>query len=508
MPTTTEPNQLTEANAQLPRGRQASPMRAMLVVAIALVLAIAAVATNEIFSSHDTTYTNSRREIETVNLALANQTEQLFQAVELAVNGARNELQRLSGKERSDRTFIHRLLAAHVAAVPAVTNMGFIDAEGWLVAHSSAAAQPPSRFDDRPYFQTLRDETHDRLIIEEPSIGRISNKRLIFVVRRVADAQGNFLGVVIASIDTPWLVGMLRALTGFEGGTAAIFRADARLLARYPEVEGAYGRSYADLLLFTEHATKSPAGTYKAINTIDGKERFVSYRVLERYPIVVDVSVDESVLVGRWRASALRVGGSALIAAALVVMLFAVIYRQLHQLETQAQALRKQAHTDSLTGLPNRSLFEDRLERALAAAARKKRQVAVLFIDLDKFKEVNDTLGHAAGDLLLQQTATRFSACLREMDTVSRLGGDEFTVLLPELETTADAEAVAQKIIDAVGLPFNLAGKIVNITCSIGIAQFPDDADEASSLVRHADFAMYSAKQDGHNCFRRYSPSS
>ena len=166
MPTTTEPNQLTEANAPLPRGRQVSPMRAMLVVAIALVLAIAAVATNEIFSSHDTTYANSRREIETVNLALANQTEQLFQAVELAVNGARNELQRLSGKERSDRTFIHRLLAAHVAAVPAVTNMGFIDAEGWLVAHSSAAAQPPSRFDDRPYFQTLRDETHDRLIIE------------------------------------------------------------------------------------------------------------------------------------------------------------------------------------------------------------------------------------------------------------------------------------------------------------------------------------------------------
>lgn len=483
-------------------------MRAMLAVAVALVLAIVAVATNEILSSHDTTYANSRREIETVNLALAHQTEQLFQAVELALNGTRSELQRLSPGERSDRIFIHRLLAAHVAAVPAVTNMGFIDARGWLVAHSSVSVQPEARFDDRHYFQTLRDQAHDNLIIEEPAIGRISKKRLIFVARRIADANGLFQGVIVATVDTQWLVGMLRALTGFEGGTAAIFRSDARLLARHPELESAYGRSYGDLLLFAEHVPKSPVGTYKTLSSIDGKEHFVSYRVLERYPVVVSVSIDESVLVGRWRASALRVGSSALIAVVLVVMLFAVIYRQLHQLEAQARALRKQAHTDSLTGLPNRTLFEDRLERALAAATRKKRKVAVLFIDLDKFKEVNDTLGHAAGDLLLQECTTRFLGCLREMDTVSRLGGDEFTVLLPELETAAEAEAVAQKIVEAVAQPFAIGSDYVSVTCSIGIAQFPDDADEASSLVRHADFAMYSAKQDGHNCFRRYSPNS
>ena len=493
--------------AATPDGKRISLTRVLLAVATLLVAAIVVVASNEILAGRENSYANSRREIETINLALAHQTEQLFQAVDLALNGTRTELLRLRPDERRNQEHVHRLLAAHVAAVPAVTNMGFIDGDGWLVAHSSVSELPRSRFDDRGYFTALRDQATDRLIIEEPSLGRVSHKRLVFVVRRVADAKGAFLGVVVASIDTQWLIGMLQALVTFKGGTAAIFRSDARLLARFPEVENAYGRSYSDNILFREHAGKSPAGTYNTVSPIDHKERFVSYRVLERYPIVVNVSIDESILIGRWRSSALRVGGSALIAVILVVSLFLVIHRQLRQLEQQARILRKQAHTDSLTGLPNRILFEDRLERALVAAMRKERQLAVLFIDLDKFKEVNDRLGHGTGDVLLQQTATRLLGCLREMDTVSRLGGDEFTVLLPELESAADAEAVARKIVEAIDLPFNIDGQIIAVTSSVGIAIFPDDADESNSLVRHADFAMYTAKQAGHNCFRRYEAS-
>lgn len=499
--------QALEENGTTQHSRRITSTRAMLMVAIALVTTIGAVAMNEIVSNRDSTYANSRREIETVNLALAHQTEQLFQAVELALNGTRTELQRLSASERSDSALIHRLLAAHVAAVPAVTNMGFIDAEGWLVAHSWVSIPPSARFDDRAYFQTLRDQPVDRLVIEEPTLGRISNKQLTFVVRRVTDIRGSFRGVVVASVETQWLVGMLRSLVTFEGGAAAIFRSDARLLAHYPHLASAYGRSYSHLEVFRELAAKSPAGTFRVVGTIDGKQRFVSYRALERYPLLVSVSVDEAVLLSRWRTSAFRIGGGALIAMLLVISLFIVIQRQLRQLETQARVLRRQAHTDSLTGLPNRSLFEDRLERALAAAARKERQLAVLFIDLDKFKEVNDTFGHATGDALLQQTATRLSGCLREMDTVSRLGGDEFTVLLPELADTADADAVAQKIVDAIGQPFAIGGKTIAVTCSVGIALYPDGAEEASTLVRHADFAMYTAKQAGHNCFRRYRES-
>lgn len=500
--------QTAPASGTLQRARRISPTRMTLAIAIVLVTTILAVAGNEIMSSRDTTYANSRREIETVNLALAHQTEQLFQTLDLALNSTRTELQHLSRETRSDTTFVQRLLAAHVAAVPAVTNMGFIGADGMLVGHSSVTTPANRRFEDRSYFQALRDEPLDRLIIEEPLVGRVSNLRLIFVARRVTDAKGNFLGVVVASVDTQWVIGMLRSLITFEGGSAVLFRNDARLLARFPELESAYGRSFDNTSLFRERLAKSPTGIFKTTSVIDNKDRFVSYRRLERYPLVVNVSVDETVLIGRWRSSALRIGGSAFFGSLLVAALFLVIHRQLRQLETQARALRKQAHTDPLTGLPNRLLFEDRLERALAAASRKERQLAVLFIDLDKFKEVNDNLGHAAGDIVLQQAASRLSECLREMDTVSRLGGDEFTVLLPEMEDAIDADAVAQKIVDAIAQPFDIGGKSVTVTCSVGIALYPDGADDAGTLVRHADFAMYTAKQAGHNCFRRYQASA
>lgn len=486
-------------------GRLARMMRTL---ATGLVLMIFAVAGNEILSGREDTYANARREIETVNLALAHQSEQLLLAVDLAIDATRGELQRLDAAARSNGQLVHRLLAAHVAAVPAVTNMGFINAEGWLIAHSAVSAPPGSRFDDRHYFRVLSEQTTDQLIIDEPTIGRISNKRLVFVARRVADPEGRFLGVVVASIETRWLSGMLRSLVTFDGGTAAIFRSDAQLLARFPEAPEAWNLSFERTQLFDHHAKVSPSGSFRSVSPIDGRERIISYRVLDRYPILVDVSVDESRLLSRWRASTLRIGASALIAAFLVIALFVIIRRQLRQLEVQSRALRRQVHTDSLTGLPNRLLFEDRLERALAAALRKERPLAVLFIDLDKFKEVNDSLGHAAGDTLLQETAVRLAACMRDMDTVSRLGGDEFTVLLPEMDNAADAEKVAQKIVRAIALPFNICGRAITVTCSVGIAVFPDDADDAGTLVRHADFAMYTAKQAGHNCFRRYRPSA
>jgi diguanylate cyclase (GGDEF)-like protein len=497
-----------QSNGAASRTRRFSPTRITLVIAIVLVTAILSVAIREIVSSRDDTYANSRREMEMVNLALANQTEQLFLTLELALNSTRAELQHISTEKRSDPSFVQRLLAAHVAAVPAVTNMGFIDAKGLLVAHSSVTSPGNRRLEDRSYFQTLRDQSQDQLIIEEPFVGRVSNKRLIFVARRVTDANGAFLGVVVASVDTQWIIDMLRSLVTFEGGTSAVFRSDARLLARFPDVENAYGRSFSNIRLFREQIPGSPSGIFKDTSTIDGKDRFISYRTLERYPLVVNVSIEERILLGHWRRSALRIGGSALIGSLLVLALFLVIHHQLQQLEAQARALRKQAHTDTLTGLPNRLLFEDRLERALAAASRKERQLAVLFIDLDKFKEVNDTLGHAAGDLLLQETARRLSTCLREMDTVSRLGGDEFTILLPEMENATDADAVAQKIVETIAHPFDINGRAVTVTCSVGIALYPNGADDAGTLVRHADFAMYTAKQAGHNCFRRYQASA
>lgn len=168
--------------------------------------------------------------------------------------------------------------------------------------------------------------------------------------------------------------------------------------------------------------------------------------------------------------------------------------------------LNYQAHFDSLTGLPNRILFEDRLDHSLAVAHRHQQKLAVLFVDLDRFKVINDTLGHHTGDLVLQEVARRLQDCVRHSDTVARLGGDEFTLVLTEIKDIFNAERVAQKLIDALEPPILLPDQSLHITPSIGISLFPDDGETAQQLLSNADRAMYRAKLQGKNNFQFFAP--
>jgi diguanylate cyclase (GGDEF)-like protein/PAS domain S-box-containing protein len=163
------------------------------------------------------------------------------------------------------------------------------------------------------------------------------------------------------------------------------------------------------------------------------------------------------------------------------------------------------AQFDALTGLPNRSLFQDRLVQAMATAKRNGWSMAVLFIDLDRFKLVNDTLGHAAGDRLLKEAAERLRGCIRASDTVGRLGGDEFAAILSELGKPSDAGVVAQKIIDVFKRAFDLEGKETYVSASVGITLYPADSDDADALVVNADAAMYRAKQQGRNNYQYFT---
>ena len=169
----------------------------------------------------------------------------------------------------------------------------------------------------------------------------------------------------------------------------------------------------------------------------------------------------------------------------------AIEHRQL------ADALAWQAHHDALTGLPNRQLFQDRLRQALAQARRNDRQVAVIYADVDRFKQINDTLGHATGDALLRQIAARLGACVRSSDTLARLGGDEFTLVLTDLHEPADAMRVASAAIEAMREPFQVEGRELFASLSLGISLFPDDAGSGEALMVNADVAMYRAKDLG-----------
>jgi diguanylate cyclase (GGDEF)-like protein/PAS domain S-box-containing protein len=169
--------------------------------------------------------------------------------------------------------------------------------------------------------------------------------------------------------------------------------------------------------------------------------------------------------------------------------------------------LAYQACHDALTGLPNRALFVDRLELAIVQARRNGKPFAVIFVDLDRFKLINDTFGHLKGDEVLEQVADRLKAALRESDTLARLGGDEFIIVLPNLRGPEDAGLVANKIVEDMTRPFMLDGRDMLLSSSLGIAMFPDDGDDSETLMRHSDIAMYDVKAKGKNGFAFFTQS-
>ena len=175
---------------------------------------------------------------------------------------------------------------------------------------------------------------------------------------------------------------------------------------------------------------------------------------------------------------------------------------ELEEAKARAQHL---ADHDALTGLPNRRLLEDRLRQALALSHRNRKQTAVMFIDLDRFKPINDSLGHAVGDVLLREVSQRLVNQLREGDTICRIGGDEFVVVLPEVKRSSDVAQVAQKVIEQVSYPVTIEERELAVTCSVGIAVFPDDGRDAETLIRNADAAMYHAKELGRASYQFFT---
>jgi diguanylate cyclase (GGDEF)-like protein/PAS domain S-box-containing protein len=184
-----------------------------------------------------------------------------------------------------------------------------------------------------------------------------------------------------------------------------------------------------------------------------------------------------------------------------------IVFRDVSVARAMAQQITHSAEHDFLTGLPNRMLLNDRISQAIASARRHTKQVAVLFLDLDGFKHINDSLGHPIGDKLLQSVATRLAAFVRGADTVSRQGGDEFVVLLPDLKHPEDAAVMAGRILRDVAKPHLIDQYELHVTTSIGVSVFPDDGADAETLIKNADTAMYQAKENGRQSFQFFMPA-
>ena len=240
---------------------------------------------------------------------------------------------------------------------------------------------------------------------------------------------------------------------------------------------------------------------------MDGFQVMESLALLEQdgYLPVLVITVEPEHKLRALKAGAKDFVSKPLDRAEVLTRVYNMLEVRLLYAETRSLALKMQhqAQHDFLTGLPNSALLADRMAQAVALARRNRKQFAVLYMDLDHFKNINDTLGHDAGDELLRSVALRLKACVRGSDTVSRKGGDEFVLLLSEITHPDDAARSADKILAAVTAAHRLAGTELIVTASIGISIYPRDGAEADSLIKSADAAMYQAKQGGrnHHCF-------
>ena len=181
------------------------------------------------------------------------------------------------------------------------------------------------------------------------------------------------------------------------------------------------------------------------------------------------------------------------------------IFNDVSSLKEYEARLLYLAHHDALTQLANRTLFEERVNNAIPRARRNSTLVALLFLDLDRFKNINDAVGHADGDILLQAVAARLTETVREIDLVARFGGDEFAVMLDELNGAQDAATVAQKLLDAMARPFHIGDREFHVSASIGISCYPTDGGDISALLKNADTAMYGAKNRGRNAYQFFA---
>jgi diguanylate cyclase (GGDEF)-like protein len=376
----------------------------------------------------------------------------------------------------------------------------------------STRSTAPGDISAEDYFRAPR--AADALFIGQPHRGPADGATLRFS-RRLNASDGSFDGVVIVGVDASYFVSGYDSAKLGQRGVLGIVGADGLVrIRRSGEAEFAGDRiDYAGLLAASQETEADPP---VSISSFDGLRRWTSARELFGFPLAiwVGLSVEEQLAAAHratcsyyWRAA---LGSLAVIILAMVLgrMSWQLAQGRIRESETKlahARRVEYMAYHDGLTGLPNRSMFSKLLSQSLTAAHRYRRRLGVAFLDLDRFKQINDTLGHEAGDQLLQEVAQRLRTCLRDSDTVARLGGDEFVVLLPQIDEFGDAAVVAEKILAAIARPFTLIGHEFRVTTSIGISVFPRDGLDEQTLTKNADVAMYKAKASGKNTFQFYS---
>jgi diguanylate cyclase (GGDEF)-like protein len=365
------------------------------------------------------------------------------------------------------------------------------DKTGLLTGSNLGMPPTPTDLSDREHFRVHAESSRDELFISKPVLGRVSGKWSIQLSRRLNAADGSFAGVVILSIDPSYLASFYESIDISKDGMVFLVGLDGIVRARVAGGDQTIGQSLATSTLFTR-LSKSNSGSFLAGGQMDGIARLASYRLVKGYPLVVVVGLSRAEVFANVEYRRMLY----FLMAGFVSIL--VLVFNVHILRHQVR-LWTSANIDSLTDLPNRKRFHRVVNEIISDAQNGVESFSLLLLDLDNFKQVNDTLGHEAGDLVLRTAAERIKRMSRNAELVARLGGDEFALLVRSATPQRDIALMAQRVMRALRRKMDYRGHSIKINATMGIAYFPDHGATWSDIFRAADLALYRAKQAGRN---------
>jgi len=415
----------------------------------------------------------------------------LFLNVELAT------LQLIDDYEQDPGAGFDQKVAQITRQLPAgaVLQVGVIGADGYL-EYSSLGLKDKVDLGDREHFSAHLDPRQEPFFISRPILGRVSGQWSIqfsHPIRR----DGQFKGVMVLSVSPDYLKQALTKLTLASDDLISIYRLDGALLARNQNLGDLLGQPADRHQPFVGQGLRR-TGNFTGISKLDGVERLFQWQRLSEYPVTVVLGLSQPTVLKPIERAIAEDHWQALIATLMLWSSAAFAILLLRHLQVHVQkrlAIEHMALHDQLTGLHNRHALLEHLGQLLGAKGRKRTRFGLLFLDLDGFKPVNDRYGHATGDAVLKAVAGRINSCVRQEDFAARIGGDEFVVVLQDIEQHDAVMNMAQRIQSSMAQPLMIDGRQIRVGASIGMSSYPADGATADALLATADQMMYDIKR-------------
>jgi diguanylate cyclase (GGDEF)-like protein len=488
--------------------------RVVLVVSIVFACLIAVAAGGTVWLSRDRAIVHWRETTANYALMLSKFTEQTVNSGYLALDnvvdhiGARRIVDAATLRDQMSTRAVYHMLQDSVESLPQINLAAVVGDDGKVIAHSRSYPTPAIDFSDRDFFVAQKDDAAPDNMVSRPEFNAGNGGWTFYLSRRLLGRDGAFIGEVMLGISSHFYANFFGDMKLGPGITLVLLRSDLVQLARYPESPAmAETPAEGDVSAILAGGGGEP----RFLSGPDGETRLGAARKVDSFPLVVGVIVSKDRVLGAWRKTATAISLGALgcigLVAASARLLIGQLKRRENELRRKDAHIRYQELYDPLTGLPNRTWLHDRLQKILDAAAEANGEVAILLIDLDHFKLVNDNLGFEVGDALLRIVAERLRAGLTDQDILARLGGDEFVIVVPRDAAAVVSKALAEGIIARVAAPTRLQDHDLAIAASVGIALFPKDGSDVAALMRTADIAMDQAKLAGRNCVRFWNDS-